>query len=63
MIKNMATIQEKRHIIFSVSVFPGPQDLLDLLLDTSPGYIGSFPGIVLMEILILNPRLVQWSGG
>ena len=42
------------------------QDLLDLLLDTFPGYIGligSFAGLLLMEILIFNPRLVQWSGG
>ena len=27
------------------------------------GYIGPFPGLLLMGILIFNPRLVQWSGG
>ena len=33
------------------------------LYDTFPGHIGPFPGLLLMEILIFNPRLVQWSGG
>ena len=28
-----------------------------------PGYIDSFPGLLLMELLISYPRLVQWSGG
>ena len=32
-------------------------------MDTFPEYIGSFPGPLSMEILIFNPRLVQWSGG
>ena len=31
--------------------------------DTFPGYIGSFPGPVLMQILIFYSPLVQWSGG
>ena len=33
------------------------------LYDTFPGHIGPFPGLLLMEILIFNHRLVQWSGG
>ena len=28
-----------------------------------PGYIDSFPGLLLMELLISYPRLVHWSGG
>ena len=32
------------------------------LYDTFPGHIGPFPGLLLMEILIFNHRLVQWSG-
>ena len=28
-----------------------------------PGYIDSFPGLLLMELLISWPRLVQWFGG
>ena len=39
--------------------FPGPPGSHDMFL----GYIGPFPGLLLMGILIFNPRLVQWSGG
>ena len=42
--------------------FPGPPGPPGIP-DTFPGYIGPFPGLLLMEILIFNPRLVQWSGG
>ena len=32
-------------------------------LDMFPEYIDSFPALLLMELLISYPRLVQWSGG
>ena len=35
---------------------PGPYDMFP---DSFPGYIGPFPGLLLTEILIFNPRLVQ----
>ena len=38
--------------------FPGPPGPPDMF----PVYIGPFPGLLLMERLIFNPRLVQWSG-
>ena len=41
--------------------FPGPPGP-PRYPDTFPEYIGPFPGLLLMEILIFSPRLVQWSG-
>ena len=38
---------------------PGLYDMFPVHPETFPGYIGSFPGPFLIEILIFNPRLVK----
>ena len=43
--------------------FPGPPNRFPGPTDTFPCYIDIFPGLILMEMLIFYPRLVQWSGG
>ena len=43
--------------------FPGPPNWFLGPPDKFPGYIGPLPGLLLMEILLFYPRLVQQSGG